>query len=531
MQAEYFNKKVINKLFGSANGLNSKEFKKHIDILDKVFSKIIRKDPPRIQTNESKPILFEKHPKEIKQIFLDLQYYFNNCLNWRSTRVQFNITPPPTIPSISSQLLVNFLNPTLVTEIGGGNLLNLEKDISEYISKLAGWNSRNSLGIFTFGGTGTNLYGMKIGLNKSEPKFALKGIKNAVFIDNDQTHSCHRTSCDWLGAGINNDIILKTYKGMIRPKELEQKLENAIKKGKKIGAIILNGGESYDYTVDPIYEVYKIRNKLYKKYKLDYKPHIHVDSVSGWVFLFFNKYNFRKNPLRISKKAIKKIKTINSKIKKLKYADSFGVDFHKTGFTQYISSLFMLKNKNEIKYIAEGSRGASAQAFEISKYSPGEYTLETSRSAIGPVSAYVTLSCLGENGYQYLIGNFMTIAEDLRTKISKDPSFIPCNNESLGWCTLFLINPYKQKINFKKLLQKAGPQKIEFINEYQKRFYQYLNKGKYNWVFSLSSRYKLKSFKLYPMSPLTNLKTNNEILKWIKKNKFKFDKEYFKNGD
>lgn len=531
MAKQYFNKKTIKKLFGETGSLNASEIKKQLNNLDKILSKNLNKDCPRVIADTKKPSLVEENPKGLTEIFSGLQYYFNNCLNWRSIRTQFNVTPPPNLPSISSQVLVDMINPTLVTEMGCGNLLNLEKEITKFISRLARWDDKNSLGIFTFGGTGTNIYGMKVGLNKSQPSISLEGVKNIVFIDNDETHSCHRTSCDWLGVGINNDIVLKTYNGAINPDELENEMINAIKNNKKIGCIILNGGESYDYSVDPIHKVYKIREKICKKFNLDYKPHIHVDSVSGWVFLMFNNYDFLKNPLSFSKESLNKIKTMNSKIRQLKYADSFGVDFHKTGFTQYISSLFMLKNKRDIQYIAEGSRGATAQSFEISGYSPGQYTLETSRSAIGPVSAYVTLSSLGIRGFQYLIGNFMEVAEDLRAKLRKDKMFIPCNDKSLGWCTLFVINPFDKELSFKEMINYDSSKQNE-INRYQKEFYNYLNekKNKNQWLFSLSGRYKIKTFKLYPMSPYTNKKTNDEILKWITQNKKEFDKKVYKNG-
>ena len=521
------NKTLIKQLFGEENSLNIDEIKRQLNFINSIYSKHLNKNSPRLVTNNNKIFNIEE-PQDLKKVFSNLQYYLNNCLIWRSTRTQFNVTPPPILPSISSQVLIDMLNPTLVTEIGCGNLLELEKDLTKFISNLVNWNEKKSLGIFTFGGTGTNLYGMKIGLNKSQPNASLEGVKNIVFIDNEETHSCHRTSCDWLGVGINNDIVLKTHNGVICPADLEREMIKAIKKGKKIGSIILNGGESYDYSVDPIYKVYKIREKIYKEYNLDYKPHIHVDAVSGWVFLMFNQYDFSKNPLSFSKKSLKKIKIMNTKIKQLKYADSFGVDFHKTGFTQYISSVFMLKNKTDIKYVAEGSRGATAQSFEISGYSPGQYTLETSRSAIGPVSAYISLSSLGIKGFQYLIGNYIDVAEDLREKLRKDKTFVSCNDHALGWCTLFVINPFNNKMNFKKMLC-FDESKQEQINNYQREFYKYLNKNnnKNQWVFSLSSRYKIRTFKLYPMSPYTSKETNNEILNWIKKNKKEFDKKYY----
>ena len=40
-------------------------------------------------------------------------------------------------------------------------------------------------------------------------------------------------------------------------------------------------------TVDPIKEVVKLRDKLVGQLGMNYKPHVHVDSVVGfpWIFL------------------------------------------------------------------------------------------------------------------------------------------------------------------------------------------------------------------------------------------------------
>lgn len=253
-----------------------------------------------------------------------------------------------------------------------------------------------------------------------------------------------------------------------------------------------------------------------------------MDAVSGWVFLFFNSYSFDANLLNLSSSTISKVKKMTRQISQLKYADSFGVDFHKTGFTQYISSLFMLKNKNDISCLAEGSRGATAENFDITEFSAGQYTLETSRSAIGPVSAYVALSTLGELGFQYVIGSLMEQAENTREVLSNDVDFILCNGDALGWCTMFMVNPYKHEMKFENILEDESSVDVDFINKYQIDFYNYLHSEEHfdGWFFSLSGRYKTRSFKFYPMSPFFTQDTYNEILSWIKENKNKFDEVY-----
>lgn len=44
---------------------------------------------------------------------------------------------------------------------------------------------------------------------------------------------------------------------------------------------------------------------------------------------------------------MRKIQSLNEKVQEFKYADSLGVDFHKTGFCPYVSSLFIVRNRDD----------------------------------------------------------------------------------------------------------------------------------------------------------------------------------------
>ena len=137
------NKTLIKQLFGEENSLNIDEIKRQLNFINSIYSKHLNKNSPRLVTNNNKIFNIEE-PQDLKKVFSNLQYYLNNCLIWRSTRTQFNVTPPPILPSISSQVLIDMLNPTLVTEIGCGNLLELEKDLTKFISNLVNWNEKKT---------------------------------------------------------------------------------------------------------------------------------------------------------------------------------------------------------------------------------------------------------------------------------------------------------------------------------------------------------------------------------------------------
>ena len=91
----------------------------------------------------------------------------------------------------------------------------------------------------------------------------------------------------------------------------------------------------------------------------------------------------------MSSNVLTKIKNLNRLVSRVKFADSVGIDFHKTGFCPYASSLFLTKNSDEI-YKLNNKKPIPLEEVEYGSYSPSTYTLELSRSSIGPISALTT---------------------------------------------------------------------------------------------------------------------------------------------
>lgn len=109
-----------------------------------------------------------------------------------------------------------------------------------------------------------------------------------------------------------------------------------------------------------------------------------------------------------------KIYSMKEKIIEIKYADSFGADFHKTGFCPYVSSIFMAKNFNDVTGLGnKNDRGI--ENLKFGEYSPFEYTLELTRSSIGPVAAYTAFESFGIKGFQEIIYKIFQIVNILET--------------------------------------------------------------------------------------------------------------------
>ncbi|WP_265333441.1 pyridoxal-dependent decarboxylase, partial [Streptococcus sanguinis] len=232
---------------------------------------------------------------------------FQRAVNWGNPGTMLNIVPPVNVVSVAASSYASLFNPNLGQDETSGYLISAELLTAKYLSQLVDWDWKQSSGIFTFGGKGTNLYALKLGLNKAFGEgIQSEGISSfennkAIVISTDKGHPCHKEVCDWLGLGTNSfKKIATTSEGTINLEELEKTLREAIEHDAKIACIYVNGGTSNEIIVDPIDKVVELRDKLVAEYKLSYNPHIHVDAVIGWAWLFFKEYDFGANPLGMS---------------------------------------------------------------------------------------------------------------------------------------------------------------------------------------------------------------------------------------
>ena len=475
-----------------------------------------------------KKMINDKHlPKGINNVSNVLDEFskmFKRSVLWENPGALINITPPANIVSIVTSFYASMYNPNFAQDESSGYLMTTELLVSKYLSEMVGWNSSKARGIFTFGGKGTNLYATKIGMKKAIPNVIEKGIKGyeIVVFSNEKGHPCHKEICDWLGLGKESCKRLSVDEnGQVNIKELEKQLRICMEKDIKIGCIILNGGTTNEIIIDPIKKVVDLRDKLVKEYNLDYVPQIHVDAVIGWAWLFFKYYNFEENKFKMSDNELKKIYSMKEKISQIQYADSFGADFHKTGFCPYISSIFMSKDFNDITSLGnKNDKGVDNMKF--GEYSPFEYTLELTRSSIGPVSAYASLETFGIEGFQNLIYNIFSNSEFIRNYLNEQSNFEVINMKTEGIATLFIITPDGIADSYYDYIA-GDSESLSNLLDYNHNFYLFclkmLEEKKVHFKITFSKSYKpfgakqpTGALKIYPTSPIV---TKSEIKKCL----------------
>lgn len=470
--------------------------------------------------------------------------FFQGLVRWRSPYLQHNVGAP--VHTVSSSIYALALDENIysIDEGLAGNSLASEMAISRILSNLAGLSSPG-IGFFTFGGTGTNLYAIKMGLKKAIPNSGKDGLPdNIKIITTKNAHFSHALSADWLGVGTKNVVFLKENKDRTTSLEdMRNTMDSLLKEQKIIPTIFLNGGTTYLQTIDNIIDFVKIRDEMVKKHSLQYTPHIHIDSVIGWSWLFFRDYDFKKNPLKISKEALKLIKIQRERIKSIKYADSWGVDFHKgVGSCPVPCSVIMFNNVQDINSLSKTGDSlleTHQLASEISYFSPADFTLETSRQGGASLAAIASLHSIGIEGYQNQLANLIECKVFMRDLLDKEDSISVIKEGSSGFSLLIRLYPPEMERNplCGNEFRSNDPDILDFVkvtNKYIREFYEWdynnrilKNKGP---SYSFSSGFekidgvKVSTIKIYPTSPHFNLKYAKETVDILIKQKRVFDK-------
>lgn len=465
----------------------------------------------------------------VEAVTTELVQHLNGMFLWGHPRAQINVIPPPSIPSIIGGLLPSIYNANIVSEESAQQIVLSEIEAIAMTADLLGFDPEKVGGLFTFGGTATLLYALKLGLEKACPGTGKKGLTELAYIlCSERAHYAVRTVAQWLGIGSDNVIeIPASDENEMRTCLLESQLRDLLKQDKKIAGIVATMGTTDHFGLDDLEEILEIRDRLADQFSLDYKPHVHADAVIGWAWSVFNDYPFEQNPLEFPHRTVRALAGTVRRIKHIAEADSTGIDFHKTGYTPYISSLFLVKDADDLALISRGQE-ETPYLFQSGEYHPGRYTLETSRSGTGPMSALASLKLLGKNGLRSLLAHVVTMAESLRDHLQGHSSTTVLNGENFGPVTLFRVYPDGVdtfEVHDRELKDQNFKEKLREYNDYNRRIFEQIQSEALTGqgvVISMTDCYRetdygepVSALKSYLLSPFSDEKYVDEVLKSI----------------
>jgi glutamate/tyrosine decarboxylase-like PLP-dependent enzyme len=378
----------------------------------------------------------------LEKVIPQLVDCLNGMLIVAHPQSQVNVVAPPSIASVIGTVLPSMYNPNLCSDESGRGFSEAEVRVASIAAQLVGYDPQSAGGVFTFGGTGTLLYGLKIGLEKAIPGTFDRGLSQpAVILCSDRGHYACASVAAWLGLGQQNVVRVASKRdNSIDITALEAAAREQLEQSKPIAAIVATLGTTDAFGLDDLATVYALRQRLIDEFRLPYKPHIHADAVIGWAWSVFDDYSFAENPLGFRGRTVRALASAVSRVQHLRLADSIGIDFHKTGFAPYISSLLLIRDRADFGLVAR-QRETMPYLYHTGQYHPGMFTLETTRSATGVMAALANLLLLGKEGLRTLIGHAVEMAEVLRELIASRPELSTLNDQNFGPVTLFRAYP------------------------------------------------------------------------------------------
>ena len=415
----------------------------------------------------------------VEDVTADLVSYLQGMSIFGHPRTQQNVIPPPTIPSVIGVLIASLYNPNITWDEYSRLVALAEVEVVGMTAQMIGYAPEKASGVFTFGGTGTTLYGVKIGLEKACPGTLQNGTsEDAVVFVSDAGHYCATNIVGWLGIGTNNLVTIPTTdENEMDLERLEKAVREALTNGKKIAAIIATLGTTDAFGLDDLESIVTLRDTLVDEFQLDYRPHIHADAVIGWAWSVFNDYNFEENPLGFRPRTIRALAGACRRIRYLSLADSIGIDFHKTGFAPYISSLVLVKNEADLSLVKRQPE-QMPYLYHFGDYKPGMYTLETSRAGTGPLAALANLRLFGQEGLQTILGHIVEMTQLLREHLEGHEGTTVLNRDNFGTVTVFRAYPVGVDTFSIKREEFGDPAHREDLlthNAYNREIFQYVH--------------------------------------------------------
>lgn len=470
-----------------------------------------------------------EEPSTLEAVTTDLVQYLSGMFIWGHPRAQINVVPSPTIPSIIGGLLPSIYNPNLVSEESSRQVSLAEVEAIAMTASLVGYDPAVADGVFTFGGTGTLLYGAKIGLEKAVPDVRRKGLRTpAVLVCSDRAHYACLTIANWLGLGEENIVSIPTTDdNQMIVSELAPRLRTAIADGRRIACIVATMGTTDAFGLDDLAGIVRVRDEIVKECGLDYVPHVHADAVIGWAWSVFNDYDFEANPLGFKHRTVRALAGTSRRIRHLGLADSIGIDYHKTGFAPYISSSFILKDGHDFAHLTRRDED-TPYIFQSGTRHPGKYTLETTRAGSGPLAAMANLKLFGKSGLQALLGHLVSMAEELRDHLEGHSATTVMNGDNFGPVTLFRVYPEGVDTFGMPTQERTDPACRDTLlkhNDYNRRIFELIQadalQGK-GVVISLTDCYRktdygepINALKSYILSPFSEEQHVNAVLESI----------------
>ena len=369
--------------------------------------------------------------------------YFWGTDGWSSPLHLENVRGPANYASLVGVMACLLKNPNLCTDSYSQRSNELEVKAITALANLLFYHTQDPWGVFTSGGTVSNFYGLKIGVEKVLPGAMTSGLGGArvVGLASDAGHYCNRTVAGWMGLGTDQLIVVPSDANFaMRLDLLEAKLEELYQSGAKVAFVVGTFGTTDAFGCDDLAGIRRLIDAKSSEYGVP-APQLHADAAVGWALCFLSDYDLGRDPLGAGAAMHPVVERVQAACRGLRHADSVTLDFHKLGRGHYPSSAFIVNRREDLKYLARDvSETPYFSDAEVGR-DPALFTLETSRAGLGPYSVMASLDAIGLQGWQMLMLRGLELAEVLKSRLDALDYCQVLNRDTTGINVCFWVLP------------------------------------------------------------------------------------------
>ena len=347
--------------------------------------------------------------------------FFCGTDGWQSKLHLENVKGPPNFASLVGAIAALLKNPNLCVDTYCLRSNELEVKSITALANLIFYHTDSPWGVFTMGGTISNLYGGKLGIERVAPGAMQKGLRGVALagIVSEAGHYSNATLAGWLGIGIQNLHAIPTDRDIsMRTDLLEAKLDDLYSQGVLVAFVIATFGTTDGFGIDNIQKIHEIITRKAVEHSVT-RPYLHVDAAVGWTSCFLTEYDLAANPAGVNQDTLPLIKKTQDATVGFRHADSVTIDFHKMGWGHYPSSAFIVNRRDDLGLLTRSVDEMPYFSEADLRHDPAMFTLECSRPGIGPYSVMASLNGIGLDGYRMLVANAMEKAQQLKTRLER----------------------------------------------------------------------------------------------------------------
>ncbi|MBI5083727.1 MAG: hypothetical protein HZB13_03905 [Acidobacteria bacterium] len=369
--------------------------------------------------------------------------FFWGTDSWSSPLHLENVKGPANYASLVGGLACLLKNPNLCTDTYSHRSNELEVKAVTALANLLFYHTDDPWGVFTMGGTISNLYGAKIGIERVLPGAMHTGLGGAKVagIVSEAAHYSNRSVAGWLGMGTAQLHSIPTDEAMsMRLDLLAEKLEALHGEGIRVAFVTATFGTTDGSGIDDVAGIRKIVDDFAARHGVP-APQLHADAAVGWVLSFLSEYDLGKNPLTFSPELLALVERAQRYAKGLRVADSITIDFHKMGWGHYPGSAFLVNRRQDLRYLSRTVEETPYFAEADGRRDPALFTLECSRPALGPYTVMASLNGIGLTGWQLLVARALELSQQLKLRLERIENCKVLNLDALGPSVLWWVLP------------------------------------------------------------------------------------------